>query len=150
MSKWIVTTYDNNSLNEDSSFYTQLVEKDNYADFFPDLSHEHLKEKRNDFVITLTDKEDDDLIAFTRGYSIWNWLYVRTVWVQDVFRSEGIGSEMLKEIQELARARKCVGIHLNTWNKENLAFYEKNGFHCHGTLEDFPVGHIQYSLSKRI
>jgi RimJ/RimL family protein N-acetyltransferase len=86
-------------LNEDSSFYTQLVERENYADFFPDLSQEHLKEKRNDFVITLTDKEDDDdLIAFTRGYSIWNWLYVRTIWVQDVFRSEGIGTEMLKEL----------------------------------------------------
>ena len=57
--------------------------------------------------------------------------------------------ELLKEIQELALERNCHGIHLETWNKENLIFYEKNGFQSFGALEDFPKGHIRYSTLQK-
>jgi len=133
--------------------YIDLVEKNYTHEFFPGLPQHYLKEKRQDFVICLLEnyqKDDEEMIAITYGYSLWGWIYIHTLWVQENYKSEGIGSDLIKEVEELAASRKCHGIHLNTSTKKNVEFYTKNGFQIHGTLEDYPLGHCQYYLSKRL
>ena len=152
MPGWIVKIYDDHSMNNESEDYLKIVEHNSYTDFFPDLSKDHLREIPNSFLIAVIDSDDenDNLIGLARGHSMWEWLYVRTLWVNEIYRNDGVGSELLKEVQELAEHRKCGGIHLETWNKNNLHFYEKNGFQSYGALEDFPKGHVRYSLCKRL
>lgn len=152
MENWIIKTYDT-PFNEDVKGYLKRVERNHFADFFSSLPKQKLKERPKAFVITLVEPlegEDEELIALVHGYSMWDWIYVQTFWIHDHHRNDGIGSNLLKEVEEIAVERKCCGIHLETWEQTNVSFYEKNGFQVYGALEDHPKGFVKYSLSKRL
>jgi hypothetical protein len=57
---------------------------------------------------------------------------------------------MLAVAEQHAIERGCTGAHLDTASFQARPFYEKLGYTVFGTLEDHPVGHTHYLLSKRL
>ena len=57
-------------------------------------------------------------------------LHVNTLWVDEEFRSCGIGRALLRKAREIARSRGLDRLGLFVWpeNDRALAFYRKNGF----------------------
>ncbi len=87
------------------------------------------------------------LIGFTR----WNWLFVRTLWVEESLRHQGYGSQLLHLAEQEALQRGCIGSQFNTLSSfEVKAFYERRGYEIAGQIEDYPPGHTQYLLRKRL
>ena len=97
----------------------------------------------------LVDK-DGGLIAGAFGeVDGWNSFDVDLIWVEEAYRSRGLGSFLLREIEREAKEKGAYIMFANAgdWN---FGFFLKNGFAVRGELEDYPKGHHAYELEKRI
>ena len=87
------------------------------------------------------------IVAATWG----GWLAIDLVWVREDQRGTGLGSDLLRRIEDRARdERSCIGVRLDTWGFQAKPFYEKLGYTVFGVLEDYPPGETEYLLSKRL
>ena len=80
----------------------------------------------------------------------WNVAYIDTLWVDSEYRGKGVGARLLSEIEESAKAKGCYLIHLDTFDFQAKAFYEKQGYITFGVLDDCPKGHCRYYMKKAL
>lgn len=84
------------------------------------------------------------------GRTQFGWLFVSLLYVPEDLRRCGLGAELLRRAEDAARARGCVGVHLDTYSFQSRGFYEKQGYAVFGTIPDCPPGHARFFLSKRL
>lgn len=80
----------------------------------------------------------------------WNVIYVDILWIDEVYRKQGLGSKLLKEIERIAVEEDCALIHLDTFDFQAKDFYIKHGYEVFGVLEDCPKEHCRYYLKKKL
>ena len=80
----------------------------------------------------------------------WNIAFIDILWVDESYRKQGLGRELLRAVEGEAREKGCRLVHLDTFDFQGKAFYEKNGYTVFGTLEDCPKGHCRYYMSKML
>lgn len=78
----------------------------------------------------------------------WNIACIDILWVEEPYRRQGLGGRLLRQVEDEARAMGCRLAHLDTFDFQARAFYEKNGYTVFGVLEDCPEGHRRFYLSK--
>jgi GNAT superfamily N-acetyltransferase len=78
----------------------------------------------------------------------WNWVHVALVWVAPERRHQGLGSRLLRTVEEEAITRGCGRAHLDTFSYQARPFYERHGYRLFATLEDYPPGHQRFFLRK--
>lgn len=98
---------------------------------FPDA----LKGRYQEVQLFLRD-ENGQLFGGLTGEICWNWLEVEYLYVDDVVRKSGYGSSLLFEAEQLARAKGCDFIKLDTLSFQALDFYIKQGYEIYGTIEN--------------
>ena len=86
-------------------------------------------------------------IAGLVGETAWGWAFIDLLWVDESHRGQGLGSRLLSAAE--AEARGCIGVYLDTFDFQARPFYERLGYEVFGVLEDYPVGHRRFYLSKR-
>ena len=82
-------------------------------------------------------EENDIIIGFASGLTNHKWFYLSDMWVHEDYRRQGIGSKLLKMLEEKV---KSIGIeHIYTWTSGfiNPKFYEKQGYRIFTVFEDF-------------
>ena len=80
-----------------------------------------------------------------------DWLHIELIWVDQLLRGQGLGSQLMESIEDKAREKNCIGIHLTTFDFQAPEFYERHGFETFAALDDFPVkGHKRYYMIKKI
>ena len=84
------------------------------------------------------------------GNTFFGWLFVHLLFLPEDLRRQGLGAELLRRAEDEARARGCVGAHLDTFSFQARGFYEKQGYAVFGAIPDFPPGHARFFLSKRL
>jgi GNAT superfamily N-acetyltransferase len=94
--------------------------------------------------------ETGEFIGGLLGFTHWNHFFVSSVFVDQQFRREGIGRELLKRAEALALEQGCDVIYLDTFDYQAPGFYEKLGFKVFAKLEDYPTGHQRFYLVKRL
>jgi GNAT superfamily N-acetyltransferase len=92
----------------------------------------------------------NDLIASLDGYTVWNWLYVDTLWVDETLHKQGLGKKILAVAETEAIKRGCVGAYVWTQSWQAAGFYTKQGYEQFVVLPDFPVGHQRLGFMKRL
>ena len=100
------------------------------------------------FVAT-TDDEPIGFIAIRRDFLFGN--YVRRIVIHKDFRSKGIGSQLLKYVEELTLASKLPNVFLlcSVGNARAIEFYKKNGYTIVGEIKDFiDTGLHEYLFRK--
>ena len=80
----------------------------------------------------------------------WKVIYLDILWVDERYRKSGLGSQLLKNLEEIAREEECTLIHLDTFDFQAKDFYIRHGYELFGTLEDCPEGHCRYYLKKKL
>ncbi|MBE9208563.1 GNAT family N-acetyltransferase [Nostoc sp. LEGE 06077] len=93
---------------------------------------------------------DSTIVAGLVGQTNWEWLYISHLWVSEKLRGQGYGSKMMLEAEKTAKQRGCGHVYLDTFSFQALGFYQHLGYQIFGVLEDFPVGHQRYFLSKKL
>ena len=80
----------------------------------------------------------------------WNVAYLDTLWVDEKYRSKGLGSKLLAKVESDTKEKGCYLIHLDTFDFQAKEFYEKRGYELFGVLEDCPKSHCRFYLKKMI
>ena len=84
------------------------------------------------------------------GTSAAGWLFVDLLVVPEALRGQGLGTQMLKQAEDIARKRNCTGLWLHTGTFQAPGFYEKRGFTAFGAIPDYPPGHNTIYYMKRL
>lgn len=84
------------------------------------------------------------------GHSVWDWLYVRYLWVAEPRRRGGFGKRLLDVAEGIAHDRACSGIWLHTMSFQAAGFYERCGYERFAELPDMPKGHQRLFYRKRL
>jgi len=84
------------------------------------------------------------------GKTAYNWCFVELFVVPEQFRGQDIGSKVLAQAEDIARARGCIGLWLDTYWFQARSFYEKQGYEVFGELPDYPRGGPRYFLKKSL
>jgi GNAT superfamily N-acetyltransferase len=95
----------------------------------------------------------DDAGVITAGLHGHTWggtCEVSRLWVSEHLRSRGIGSELMAAAEAEARRRGCSQMFLSTHSFQAPAFYTRLGFSEIGRISDYPAGHDQIFLCKRL
>ena len=103
--------------------------------------------------LTLTAYDESSppqLVGVARCLIVGQTLRVSQLLIKEEYReSYGIGSFILKELEELALKHKWHKIRLSTSEKhQNILFYQKNGYAVEATLKDDAFHTTWYILSK--
>jgi ribosomal protein S18 acetylase RimI-like enzyme len=70
------------------------------------------------------------------------------LWVAADYRSEGVGSRLLREFEGRARERGCRVFYLTTLSFQAPAFYEKHGYDTLARISGYPNGIVKYLMHK--
>ncbi|MBO4534351.1 MAG: GNAT family N-acetyltransferase [Clostridia bacterium] len=107
-------------------------------------------EEEEDVCKKIVDKEGH-IIAGCDGYIYpWGCLYVDDMWVDERYRRQGLGSATLRAVEKVAKERGCHVVMLGTWDFQAKPYYLKNGYTVYSTVKDYPKGHEDYELFKRL
>jgi GNAT superfamily N-acetyltransferase len=102
-----------------------------------------------DFAIFLRDLQNrivGGLLAETgRG-----WLHISVLWIDERFRGQDYGSQLMAAAEERARQIGCHAAFLDTFSYQARPFYERLGYEVFGTLKDYPIGHERYFMKKQL
>ena len=91
----------------------------------------------------------DRLIGGLFGYTHWNWLFIKQLWVEETFQRHGIGSSLMRMAEQEALRRGCQHAHCDTFDFQALPFYQAHGYEIFGQLDEYPAGHSRYFLQKQ-
>ncbi|MES3036999.1 MAG: GNAT family N-acetyltransferase [Bdellovibrionota bacterium] len=91
--------------------------------------------KKNDSYEIIAIEEDNNILA-VMGYRIlYDYVRGKHVYIDDLvssekFRSKGLGAELLKYAETIAKEQKCSGLRLCTGleNERGMKFYDRNGW----------------------
>ena len=91
---------------------------------------------------------DGNIIGGIHGELIWEWFYIKTLWVRDDLRGYAIGSKLLHLAEEAAASKGFQKTHLETTSFQAVGFYLKHDYEIFGELEGKPTGTTWYFLKK--
>lgn len=94
-------------------------------------------------------RRDGEIVAGLTGFTHWNWLTIKYLWVAESLRHQGLGGRLVRAAEREARLRGCEHVHLDTFSFQAVPFYERLGYSVFGRLEDYPAGHAKVFLQKR-
>ena len=101
------------------------------------------------YTICILLKKEETIVGGLISEIADNWLFIDQAWVPEAFRGKGIGSEMIKLIEEKSKEYGTVGSNLCTSSFQALDFYKSHSYTIFGSLDDYPKGHIEYYLKKK-
>ncbi|GAB3523961.1 GNAT family N-acetyltransferase [Photobacterium alginatilyticum] len=77
-----------------------------------------------------------------------NWLLINFLWVEESIRGKDVGSNLLLQLENHAKSKGCHSSMVDTFSFQAKPFYEKHGYVCHMTLENYPVDHARHFFTK--
>lgn len=89
--------------------------------------------KRYDYIA----EENNKIIGYVSGVTNHKWFYLSDLWVRDDFRRKGLGTKLLRLLENKV---KSIGInHIYTWTSGsvNPKFYKKQRYQVFTVFEDF-------------
>jgi GNAT superfamily N-acetyltransferase len=92
----------------------------------------------------------NEIIAGLYGWTWGQCCEVKTLWVHEEWRGKGLGTRLMNAAEEEARLRGATQMVLTTHSFQAPGFYYRLGFETIGYNQDYPVGHQNIFLRKRL
>lgn len=98
-------------------------------------------------IYVLPDSPNRNIKAFITVWHFEDFAYIEHFAVNPAFRNEGLGSNILHEINDLLMCQLCLEVELpeTDYAKRRIAFYKRNGFF----VNDYPYIQPPYSKDKK-
>lgn len=121
-----------------------------------------LEDRINEFNVASTGLRDgtelsifvrDESGAMLAGLYGWTWggaCEIRFLWVREDARGQGYGQRLLQAAEREAAARGCRRVFLSTHTFQAPGFYQKLGYRVAGAFDEYPRGHRQLFLEKKL
>ena len=101
-------------------------------------------------VLKITDDVGTLLAGCTAKVDTWGVLAVDAVWVDKRYRRKGLGTALLQYAERVALSRGCYLSIAGVFDFQPSAFFERQGYTLFNIWEDYPKGHANYTLAKRL
>jgi GNAT superfamily N-acetyltransferase len=92
--------------------------------------------------------DEGQVVAGIAGHTWGGYCEIRQFWVDESQRRLGLGTRLLRAVEQEARRRGCSRIYLATFSFQAPAFYSKHGFDILAAIDDYPRGHQNLLLGK--
>ena len=116
---------------------------DTMAPAFPHTEEESL-------VFKAADEEGNVIGGCIVNIHEWGRAVLAELWVDERYRHHGLGSMLIRAAENAAREKGCYYLCLGTADYMARPLYEKHGFKVFTVNRDIPMGHVSWSLSKRL
>ena len=101
-------------------------------------------------VFRITDNGENLIAGCIVEISSWKLANLDFLWVEEKYRKKGLGSALIREAEKAARDRDCYAMILGTFDFQARPLYERHGYSLCGIIRDFPKGHENYAMMKRL
>ena len=91
---------------------------------------------------------DEDIVGGVIAELYWGWSYIDLMWIREELRGQGYGHRLLTQVEDKARDLGAKQAYLDTFSFQAPEFYKRHGYQILAEMEDFPVGHQRYIMSK--
>lgn len=91
-----------------------------------------------------------DVVAGLHG---WTWAgtgFVKTLWVREDLRRQGLGARLLEAAEREAAGRGCREVQLDTLTYQAAGFYRRLGYEQIGDLPGWPAGSRRLFFRKAL
>ena len=95
-------------------------------------------------------ERDEEVVAGVVGWVWGGTSYVDLLWVTELLRHSGIGSQLLKGFENEAKKRGALQVVLTTGSFQAPEFYRRHGYEVAGKIPEHPVGHTEFILRKAL
>ncbi|MDX3925686.1 MAG: GNAT family N-acetyltransferase [Shinella sp.] len=112
-------------------------------------AHKGAVEDKPDFAVLVREPDTQEIVGGLYGVDGYGWAFVKYLAIPDRYRGQGLGSRLMLEAENIARARGYLGVWLDTFEFQARPFYEKLGYEVFGELEGGPNAVPRYFLKKR-
>ena len=82
------------------------------------------------------------------GYTRGGCCFVSQRWVAERSRRKGLGTELLKAVEDHARSKRCRLVLLSSHSFQAPEFYARTGCKPVARVNDYPVGHSDVFYAK--
>jgi GNAT superfamily N-acetyltransferase len=106
--------------------------------------------KFNHRPLTVTIREQGEIVAGLAAETFWGWMFVSLLWVSDAYRGHGYGSALMVTAETEARNRGVRNVYLDTFSFQAPGFYKKLGYREFARLDEFPAGHCRVWMTKAL
>lgn len=111
-------------------------------------SEPHTEEER--LIFKIADEEGKVIGGCVLNIHLWGRAVLGQLWVDGRYRHHGLGSMLIRAAENAAREKNCYYLCLGTADYMARPLYEKHGFRVFTVNRDIPMGHVSWSLSKRL
>jgi ribosomal protein S18 acetylase RimI-like enzyme len=101
-------------------------------------------------VAVVCEHQNRRVIGGAIGHSILQRFYLTQLWVSEEHRSHGLGSELVAQMEEIARQHGCRDIVADTLNKAAVLFYERLGYRVYVVNPNYIQGFDWHFMAKEI
>lgn len=105
---------------------------------------------KKEYVFKITDEEGTIIGGALLDIDEWKLADLDILWVDERYRRQGLGSMLIRRAEQTAREDGCRIMLLGTFDFQARPLYEKHGYRVYGVIENYPQGHCNYSLMKRL
>ena len=91
-----------------------------------------------------------EIVGAATGWTFGGCGYVDVLWVRDGSRHDGVGTRLMDAFEAESSRRGCAQVALSTHSFQAPAFYAARGYVEVGRTQDYPRGHDQVHLLKRL
>ena len=122
-------------------------------DIFDEQAREYfdvVREKIEE-TITLVAYIEDEIVGAIVGQRTYDNMYVKFLTVSKACQKRSIGSQLLAQLEKIAKEKDIIHMTLKTRNYQAAGFYEKCGYSLYAKLEDMPLeGVTSLYFNKRL
>ena len=105
--------------------------------------------KPKDLGVFLRD-DNEKIIGGLVGHTWGNWFFIKTLWVHEDYRRDGLGSRILTMAEDKAVERGCKYAFIDTFSFQAPDFYPKMGYKEIFILDDCPLSGTLIYFTKSL
>ncbi len=77
-------------------------------------------------------------------------LFIQLFWIDEQFRGKGVGTKLIRKIEDEARRFGAVRSYVDTMSVQAPGFYRACGYKAFGSINGYPDGVTRYWLTKTL
>ncbi len=134
---------------EDSTDDSKKVISKGLGSDFEENAGELLKEYPHIGFNLIIKNDDERVIGGVNGYTVLGTIFIEGLWIDERYRGQGYGKNLLMQTEQIAKERKCIACQTACFSFQNLGFMKKQGFNIYGISDGYPNDVKEYYLFKR-
>jgi ribosomal protein S18 acetylase RimI-like enzyme len=138
-----------------SSTYKQIVEprSDQISEILDGLNSFGLEQVGGEAparIAVVCEYKNRSVIGGAIGHSIKQRFYITQLWVSEEYRSHGLGTELMAQMEAIANQRGCRDILVDTLSRSAVLFYERLGYRVYVVNPNYIQGFDWHFMTKEI